>query len=99
MASLFPTAKHDPELHPFRPGLVFAFFNALNWQVGAGTPTVLFMEHIGANSFEVGLVFAWTYLLTPVQVFATVLLPKLGCGIPSFSSIVRCRFASGVLCG
>jgi MFS family permease len=70
--------KSDPELRPYRHGLYFAFFNALNWQVGAGTPTVLFMEHIGANSFEVGLVFAWTYLLTPVQVLATALLPKMG---------------------
>jgi MFS family permease len=70
--------KSDPELRPYRHGLYFAFFNALNWQVGAGTPTVLFMEHIGANSFEVGLVFAWTYLLTPVQVMSTALLPKLG---------------------
>ena len=42
MASLFPTAKADPELMPFRPGLVFAFFNALAWQIGIGTPMVLF---------------------------------------------------------
>ncbi len=70
--------KSDPELRPYRHGLYFAFFNALNWQVGAGTPTVLFMEYLGANAFEVGLVFAWTYLLTPVQVLSTALLPRLG---------------------
>ena len=28
-----------------------------------------------------------------------VLLPKLGCGMPSFSSMVRCRLASGVFSG
>ena len=35
---LFPTAKSDPELVPYRPGIVFAFFNALSWQIGIGTP-------------------------------------------------------------
>ncbi|MEO6001707.1 MAG: MFS transporter [Opitutus sp.] len=75
---LFPTKKRDPELYPYRHGLYFAFFHALNWQVAIGTPTVLFMQQLGANSFEVGLVFSWTFLLTPVQVLATAFLPRLG---------------------
>lgn len=75
---LFPTQKRDPELYPHRAGLYFAFFNALNWQVAIGTPTVLFMQQLGADSFQVGLVFAWTFLLTPVQVLATAFLPHLG---------------------
>jgi MFS family permease len=75
---LLLTQKRDPELYPCRNGLYFAFFNALNWQVATGAPTVLFMEYLGANSFQTGLVFAWTLLLTPVQVFATLLLPRLG---------------------
>lgn len=75
---LLPTQKNDPELYPYRRGLHFAFFNALNWQVATGAPTVLFMEYLGANSFQTGLVFAWTLLLTPVQVFATLLLPRFG---------------------
>ena len=75
---LFPTQKRDPELYPYRNGLRFAFYNALNWQVAIGTPTVLFMQQLGASSFEVGLVFAWTFLLTPVQVLATAFLPRLG---------------------
>ena len=70
--------KNDPELYPYRHGLFFAFFNALNWQVATGAPTVLFMEYLGANSFQTGLVYGWTLLLTPVQVFATLLLPRLG---------------------
>lgn len=74
----FLTQKNDPELYPYRRGLWFAFYNALNWQVGIGTPTVLFMEHLGASPFEVGLVYAWTFLLTPAQVLATALLPRLG---------------------
>ncbi|HRE83859.1 MAG TPA: hypothetical protein PLN52_22635, partial [Opitutaceae bacterium] len=75
---LFPTKKSDPELYPYRRGLHFAFFNALNWQVAIGTPTVLFMQQLGASSFEVGLVFSWTFLLTPIQVLATAFLPHLG---------------------
>ena len=75
---LLPTQKNDPALYPYRQGLYFAFFNALNWQVATGAPTVLFMEYLGANSFQTGLVFSWTLLLTPVQVFATLLLPRWG---------------------
>lgn len=73
-----PTAQGDPELYERRHGLYFAFFNALNWQVATGTPMVLFMEFLGANSFQAGLVYGWALLLTPVQVFATMLLPKVG---------------------
>lgn len=76
MAFLF--TKGDPELQPYRGGLHFAFYNALNWQVATGTPTVLFMAYLGADSFQTGLVYGWTLLLTPVQVFATLLLPRLG---------------------
>jgi MFS family permease len=75
---LFPTKTSDPDLYPHRHGLYFSFFNAFNWQVAIGTPTVLFMQHLGADSFQVGLVFAWTFLLTPVQVLSTALLPRLG---------------------
>jgi MFS family permease len=74
----FLTPWRDPGLHPYRQGLYFAFFNALNWQIATATPTVLFMAWLGADSFETGLVYGWPLLLTPVQVFATVLLPRLG---------------------
>jgi hypothetical protein len=76
--NLFPTAKHDPELHPFRPGLVFAFFNALAWQIGIGTPMVLFAEELGASPFQVGLAYSFVFVLTPVQIVATALLPRFG---------------------
>jgi MFS family permease len=72
------TQKSDPGLYPYRQGLYFAFYNALNWQIATATPTVLFMAYLGADSFQTGLVYGWPLLLTPVQVFATVLLPKLG---------------------
>lgn len=72
------SATSDPALRPYRRGLDFAFYNALNWQVATGTPSVLFMAYLGADSFQTGLVYGWTLLLTPVQVFATLLLPRLG---------------------
>jgi len=72
-------ARSSPQsLHPYRHGLFFSFFHALNWQVAIGTPTVLFMQELRATPFEAGLVFAWTFLLMPVQVIATVWLPRLG---------------------
>ena len=78
MLTLFPTAKTDPELAPFRPGLVFAFFNALAWQIGIGTPMVLFAEQLGASPFQVGLAYSFVFVLTPVQIVATALLPRYG---------------------
>lgn len=68
----------DPALRPYRQGLYFAFFNAMNWQVATATPTVLFMAYLGADSFQTGLVYGWPLMLTPVQVLATALLPRLG---------------------
>jgi hypothetical protein len=76
--SLFPTAKSDPELAPYRAGLSFGFFNALTWQIAIGTPMVLFAERLGASSFQVGLAYSFVFLLTPVQVAATALLPHFG---------------------
>lgn len=76
MLPLLP--QRDPALRPYRKGLYFAFFNAMNWQVATATPTVLFMAYLGADSFQTGLVYGWPLLLTPVQVLATALLPRLG---------------------
>lgn len=75
---LFPTAKTDPELAPFRAGLVFGFFNALAWQIGIGTPMVLFAEELGATPFQVALAYAFVFVLTPLQIVSTALLPKYG---------------------
>lgn len=76
--SLFPTAKSDPELAPYRAGLYFGFFNAFTWQIAIGTPMVLFAERLGASSLQVGLAYSFVFLLTPVQVAATALLPHFG---------------------
>lgn len=78
MGDLFPTAKSDPELYPYRSGLIFGFFNALVWQIAIGTPMVLFAEQLGASSFQVGLAYSFVFLQTPLQIFATALLPRYG---------------------
>lgn len=65
-------------LREFRPGLFFGFFNAMTWQVALGTPMVLFAERLGASSIGVGLAYSFVFLLTPVQVLATALLPRFG---------------------
>lgn len=78
MSSLFPTAKSDPDLVPFRPGLIFAFFNALAWQIGIGTPMVLFAEQLGATPFQVGLAYSFVFTLAPIQILSTALLPRFG---------------------
>jgi len=78
MPSLFPTAASDPDLFPFRPGLKFAFFNALAWQIAIGTPMVLFAEQLGATPLQVGLAYSFVFLLTPVQILSTALLPRYG---------------------
>jgi hypothetical protein len=78
MLPLFPTTKSDPELAPFRPALVFALFNALAWQIGIGTPMVLFAEQLGATPFQVGLAYSFVFILTPIQIVSTVLLPRYG---------------------
>lgn len=75
---LFSADKPDPELVPFRAGLVFGFFNALSWQIGIGTPMVLFAEQLGASPFQVGLAYSFVFILTPIQIVSTSLLSKHG---------------------
>jgi len=71
LARVFPTEKTDPELAPFRPGLWFGCIYALTWQIGIGTPMVLFCEQLGATPLEVGLAYSFVFLFTPLQIFAT----------------------------
>lgn len=78
LSPLLPTAQSDPELHRVRPALEFAFLTALTWQIAVGTPMVLFAQRLGASPFQVGLAYAALYLMTPVQVLATALLPRYG---------------------
>lgn len=75
---ILPTKESDPILHPYRAGLVFGFFNAFTWQVAINTPMVLFLQWLGGSPAQVGLAFSFIYVLTPVQIFATVLLPRHG---------------------
>lgn len=73
-----PKVQKGDSLHPYNSGLVFGFFNAINWQVALGTPMVLLAEALGASPFQVGLAYSFVFILTPVQVLATPLLHRLG---------------------
>ena len=70
--------------HDFYDDITAATFNPTTRGTGAaiGTPTILFMQQLGADSFQVGLVFAWTFLLTPVQVLATAYFGMVAPGPP-----------------
>ena len=65
-------------LYPFRFGIYFSFWNSFVWMTATGTPMILMAEHIGASPFHTGLLYAAVFLFLPVQVVATVLLPRLG---------------------
>ena len=75
---IIPTEKSDPVLYPYRWGLVFGFFNALTWQVAISTPMVLFVHWLGGTPVQVGLAYSFIFVLTPVQIVSTALLPRHG---------------------
>lgn len=68
----------DQSLAPYANLLKFGFFNATTWMIGLGTPLVLLAGQLGASSFEVGLIYAFVFLLLPVQILATSTLPRFG---------------------
>ena len=72
------TSDAPPSLAPYADLLKFSFFNATTWLVGLGTPLVLLAGQLGATSFEVGLAYAFVFLLLPIQVLATSTLPRFG---------------------
>lgn len=65
-------------LAPYANLLRFSFFNATTWMIGLGTPLVLLASELGASSFEVGLMYAFVFLLLPIQILATSTLPRYG---------------------
>lgn len=68
----------EGSLRPYYSILGFSFFNATTWMIALGTPLVLLAGELGASAFEVGLLYAFFFLLLPVQVLATWFLPLLG---------------------
>tara|TARA_B100001971_G_scaffold129725_1_gene119745 strand:- start:26501 stop:27886 length:1386 start_codon:yes stop_codon:yes gene_type:complete len=66
------------ELGQYRKGTYFGFANAFVWMIGLGTPMVLLCEKLGASTTQVGLIYAAVFLLLPVQLASTALLPILG---------------------
>ncbi len=72
--------SHTPSLSqaPFRTLLSFSFTNAMTWMIALGTPMVLLAGELGATTFEVGLAYSCVFFLLPVQILATVGLPRFG---------------------
>lgn len=64
--------------HPLRTLLSFSFANATCWMVALGTPMVLLAGELGASTVMVGIAYSAVFLLLPIQVFATVTLPRFG---------------------
>jgi len=73
-----PVTSQEPSLRPYRPGFIFSFFNAMGWTIALGSPLVLLAESLGATAAQVGLLSSFVFLLLPIQVLATVGLPRLG---------------------
>jgi len=67
-----------PSLKPYSNLLKFSFFNATTWMIALGTPLILLAGQLGASSFEVGIIYAFVFLLLPVQILATSTLPRFG---------------------
>ncbi len=61
-----------------RHGLSFSFYNGLTWLIALGTPMVLLGQQLGASTTQVGLLYAFVFLVLPLQVMATSLLRVLG---------------------
>jgi MFS family permease len=73
------TSRPQPEsLAPYADLLRFGFFNATTWMIGLGTPLVLLAGQLGASSLEVGIIYAFVFLLLPLQILATSTLPRFG---------------------
>lgn len=73
-----PPSGEAVSLAPYANLLKFGFFNGTTWMVALGTPLVLLAGQLGASSFEVGLAYAFVFLLLPVQILATSTLPRFG---------------------
>ncbi|MGZ0707530.1 MFS transporter [Coraliomargarita sp. W4R53] len=66
------------ELGTYRRGTYFGFTNAFVWMIALGTPMVLLSEKLGASPSQLGMMYAAVFLLLPVQLASTALLPILG---------------------
>ncbi len=76
-----PSPQVNPPIRTIwqlRNGLFFSATNAATWVIALGSPLVLLLETLKATAFQVGLAYSFVFLLAPIQVLSTALLPKLG---------------------
>jgi len=73
-----PSSKSVAPEKYFSAGYAFNFFNAVTWKIATGSASVLMAERLGGSSLLVGAVYSFVFLLTPIQILATFLLPIFG---------------------
>ena len=78
MLSRFFPFGVKPPLDKCQLCLQFSFFNIITWQIGLGTPLLIFAGKVGASSAQVGLLASLVLLLTPIQILSTALLSRIG---------------------
>lgn len=61
-----------------RDGFFCSTASTMTWVIAVGSPLVLLLEALGGSALQVGLTYSFFFLLSPVQILATALLPRLG---------------------
>jgi MFS family permease len=67
-----------PRLAQYRMGIVFTGSNVLTWSIALGTPMILLGEHLGATTAQIGLLYSFVFVLSPLQILAIGLIPRFG---------------------
>lgn len=65
-------------LYPYRNALLFSFLDSTVWLIVSTIPMLLLLQQLRATTFQVGLAYSFGFLLLPLQILSTVLLPYLG---------------------
>ncbi len=76
-----PSLAQEPPAHvppEARFAHRFSLFNAVNFQILLGSPTIIYAKSLGASSTTVGIVAALAPLLTVLQLPTAYFIPKVG---------------------
>lgn len=73
-----PSTTSIRSIWQLRAGFCFGATNAATWVIALGSPLVLLLEALRASAFQVGLAYSFVFMLAPIQVLSTALIPKLG---------------------
>lgn len=76
MASRYPAL--NKVLYAYRYALSFGFCEGVAWLIASATPMLLLLQQLGGTPFQSGLAYSFGFLMLPLQVISTALLPHLG---------------------